>query len=126
MFVFRKIWRALFSWNTRFEIHPFASHITLPIINSHIFEIIQCSLYPRLSKFLCFSQWWVFHNIIYPIKVCCLTRNDEDFMSFRETLIFSYLCRNLKKSFCNHVYKIVGWTNTAAVDHRHLKVEVAG
>ena len=23
-FVFRKIWRALFSWNTRFEIHPFA------------------------------------------------------------------------------------------------------
>ena len=24
MFVFRKIWRALFSWNTRFEIRPFA------------------------------------------------------------------------------------------------------
>ena len=24
MFVFRKIWRALFSWNTRFEIWPFA------------------------------------------------------------------------------------------------------
>ena len=24
MFVFRKIWRALFSWNTRFEIHPSA------------------------------------------------------------------------------------------------------
>ena len=24
MFVFRKIWRALFSWNTGFEIHPFA------------------------------------------------------------------------------------------------------
>ena len=24
MFVFRKIWRTLFSWNTRFEIHPFA------------------------------------------------------------------------------------------------------
>ena len=24
MFVFRKIWRALFSWNTRFEICPFA------------------------------------------------------------------------------------------------------
>ena len=23
MFVFRKIWRALFSWNTRFEIRPF-------------------------------------------------------------------------------------------------------
>ena len=24
MFVFRKIWRALFSWNTRFEIRSFA------------------------------------------------------------------------------------------------------
>ena len=24
MFVFRKIWRALFFWNTRFEIRPFA------------------------------------------------------------------------------------------------------
>ena len=24
MFVFRKIWRALFSWNTRFEVRPFA------------------------------------------------------------------------------------------------------
>ena len=24
MFVFPKIWHALFSWNTRFEIHPFA------------------------------------------------------------------------------------------------------
>ena len=24
MFVVRKIWRALFSWNTRFEIRPFA------------------------------------------------------------------------------------------------------
>ena len=24
MFVFRKIWRALFSWNFRFEIRPFA------------------------------------------------------------------------------------------------------
>ena len=24
MFVFRKIWRTLFSWNTRFEIRPFA------------------------------------------------------------------------------------------------------
>ena len=24
MLVFRKIWRGLFSWNTRFEIHTFA------------------------------------------------------------------------------------------------------
>ena len=24
MIVFRKIWRALFFWNTRFDIHPFA------------------------------------------------------------------------------------------------------
>ena len=24
MFVFLKIWRALFAWNTRFEIRPFA------------------------------------------------------------------------------------------------------
>ena len=29
MFVFRKIWRALFSWNTRFEIRPFALSLTI-------------------------------------------------------------------------------------------------
>ena len=28
MFVFRKIWRALFFWNTRFEIRPFAFLLT--------------------------------------------------------------------------------------------------
>ena len=28
MFVSRKIWRVLFSWNTRFEIHPFALLLT--------------------------------------------------------------------------------------------------
>ena len=28
MLVFRKIWRALFSWNTRFEIRPFALLLT--------------------------------------------------------------------------------------------------
>ena len=28
MFVFEKIWRALFSLNTRFEIRPFASLLT--------------------------------------------------------------------------------------------------
>ena len=29
MFVFRKIWRALFSWNTRFDIRPFALLLTM-------------------------------------------------------------------------------------------------
>ena len=33
MFVFRKIGRALFSWNTRFEIHPFALLPTIYGIN---------------------------------------------------------------------------------------------
>ena len=29
MFVFPKIWRALFSWNTRFEIRPFGLLMTV-------------------------------------------------------------------------------------------------
>ena len=38
MFVFRKIWRALFSWNSRFKIRPFA---LLPTNRGLVWSIIK-------------------------------------------------------------------------------------
>ena len=38
MFIFRKIWRALFSWNTRFEIRPFA---LLPMKSQYLKNILE-------------------------------------------------------------------------------------
>ena len=49
MFVLRKIWRALFSWKTRFEIHPFAS---LPTKYGSCLNIVRYSI---SSKFFLFS-----------------------------------------------------------------------
>ena len=52
MFVFRKIWHALFSWNTRFEIRPFASlptslqkDHTLYEKNGNLGQSIQTAIY---------------------------------------------------------------------------------
>ena len=49
MFVFRKIWRALFSWNTHLEIHPFALLLwkTCKFPNTFSFEISRTC---KLSK----------------------------------------------------------------------------
>ena len=44
MFVFRKIWRALFSWNTHLEIHPFA-------------------LLPKNIGLKCVTFLWCFHSL---------------------------------------------------------------
>ena len=46
MFVFRKNWRDLFSWNTRFEIRPFA---LLPTIE---FAVIMTVNFFTKQKFL--------------------------------------------------------------------------
>ena len=58
MFVFRKIWRALFTCNTRFEIRRFASlpTILLPacIIN-HYFPFNASYKYTKIRGFLAFS-----------------------------------------------------------------------
>ena len=49
MFVFRKMWRALFSWNTRFEIHPF---LLLPTISALHFVISILMVFIPLSIFM--------------------------------------------------------------------------
>ena len=41
MFAFWKIWRALFSWNTRFEIRPFVSLSTYSELIIHIFQNLE-------------------------------------------------------------------------------------
>ena len=38
MFVFRKIWRALFSWSTRFEIDPFAFLPVIEFVNINVLD----------------------------------------------------------------------------------------
>ena len=45
--IFRKIWRALFSWNTRFEIHPFALS---PTKCSNLFMIITLIAHGMIIK----------------------------------------------------------------------------
>ena len=47
MFVFRKIWRALLSWNTRFEVYPF----TLFPTNSKIYTLGLNNLWKRKGNF---------------------------------------------------------------------------
>ena len=87
LFVFRKIWRALFSWNTRFEIRPFAlllvttlilfnlSAQNLLIIIFHIlssFNYIQLNIITPLVFFVnktmisCEYPLW---NVKYPIFI---------------------------------------------------------
>ena len=48
MFVFRKIWRTLFCWNTRFEIRPFALLQTKLFSSSH--EFTQLKLFFILGQ----------------------------------------------------------------------------
>ena len=55
MFVFRKIWRALFSWNTRFENRPFT-----------ILPTISCKLYT--FRLLAEGR---FHTIINDVDGFC-------------------------------------------------------
>ena len=50
MFVFRKIWRALFSCNTRFEIHSFA---LLPTICCEDLIVFSLKLYLKTRGFRC-------------------------------------------------------------------------
>ena len=52
MFVFRKIWRALFSWNTRFEIRPFALSPTIMQIKEP---------FGLITKVLIRSFWKIMH-----------------------------------------------------------------
>ena len=45
MFVFGKIWRALFSWNTRFEIRPFTLLPMSSYVESVIFRCPDAKLF---------------------------------------------------------------------------------
>ena len=70
MFVFRKIWRALFSWNTRSEIRSFALLLTNyyfyrpwlgqhgPCYDTHMIELFEhlTELFKLSAKLLIFSK----------------------------------------------------------------------
>ena len=58
MFVFWKVWRALFSCNDRFEIHPFVLLPTfrLVVFVETIILLITCSSLLRLNYFHIFDN----------------------------------------------------------------------
>ena len=88
MFVFRKIWRALFPWNTRFEIRPFALLPTikakaLNLFSTHYFKTFLISFlsfyfYYTVIKFIMmlfsipiytfFETCVLFNNIFFIIR----------------------------------------------------------
>ena len=60
MFVFRKIWRALFSWNTRFEIRPFTllpSNCEFVVIQNHTHRHIRRQRHTPIFC-TCISTFW--------------------------------------------------------------------
>ena len=51
--VFQKIWRALFSWNTRFEIRPFAYYLRVNLLPLTIYFLHQdCIIWHVLKPVL--------------------------------------------------------------------------
>ena len=77
MFVFRKIWRALFSWNTRFEIRPFA---LLPTFRQY-------------QKNIAFSILYFFSSVASPTNV-------QIFISFLFSCFFKNTNTAQKVSKC--------------------------
>ena len=76
MFVIRKIWLALFSWNTRFEICPFA--LLLTIFFLAVDKVASASNILRL-----FQIWVSKAQIIFRI---CLITNSVPFTYFNAAL----------------------------------------
>ena len=67
MFVFRKIWRALFSWNTRFEIRPF---VLLPMdycVALIIFLAATFLLQILTTSSICWQSIYVYHPVWYSV-----------------------------------------------------------
>ena len=95
MFIFRKIWRALFSWNNRFGIRPFALLPTQQF-NSAVNNIVSnilltalicnpCNPYIPIRHLLVQSQQWKQQNNVWNlIKV-----NNRDNRDTRTTLLTS-------------------------------------
>ena len=69
MFFFRKIWRALFSWNTRFEIRPFAllptkSFLTPNLLPVQVYENYFVTVEAAFSTLLLgWSFLWILGEI---------------------------------------------------------------
>ena len=61
MFVFRKIWRALFSWNTRFEIRPFA---LLPTKSQYLRNILEQPNLELIAAEKCVNVGQLFFNLV--------------------------------------------------------------
>ena len=85
MFVFRKIWRAFFSWNTRFEIRPSA------LLPSKLVTFQSTTLHSA-------SSFWRVHKKITP----CGYQGVRN-VSFSETLVcglngWSSACHHFEKS----------------------------
>ena len=114
MFIFRKIWRALFSWNTRFEIRPFAllqTNYFRKTLHFRYLRRLWARLYHPWGKFsICILSQMKREHI--PINVWCFSlrdSSDED-CAFDELktflLVWKFLSSSLNEflqSKINHV-----------------------
>ena len=67
MFVFRKIWRALFSWSTHFEIHPFVLLPTDYCVALVIFLAATFLLQILTTSSICWQSIYVYHPVWYSV-----------------------------------------------------------
>ena len=104
MFVFRKIWRALFSWNTRFEIRPFAllpeKYLWNRLLLLLIFESSRQSCSVQKGVFKHFTGkplYWRLFNRVQALRACNVGVFQRrcfplTFANFLRTLIFKNTC----------------------------------
>ena len=108
IFVFQKIWHALFSWNTRFQIRPFA---LLPTIMWFIFHDLgeNLKVFRRIFTFKISNYKFFFHfklidtYLTYFMKYfsyCCQFFETAWFYTIQEIWFTLDLWFRLKQIYC--------------------------
>ena len=98
MFVFRKIWRALFSWNTRFEIRPFAI-FELVLIKCHLCVLMTKNDFSYDVKLDLFKCLWFYPNDNQSVK----KRGFETSADLSEEAVsppYKQIAFSLRSAFC--------------------------
>ena len=98
MFVFRKIWRALFSWNTRFEIRPFALLPTKRCWCCEIMNVLQNQYKIETWKF------WTFCT-----NICAQIFRNILIIKSRKTSVKSYFSMKIRPQPLRTV-SFINWT----------------
>ena len=101
MFIFQQIWCALFSWNTRFEIHPFALFPTNPSSNK---RGGGCIYYKKVLGILTMDTQYMNEYIVFKDS---LKNNKEYFFHYADSLPNSTLILNNSYLILKSVYPIL-------------------